>query len=213
MRKPPSNRRRSDSPPRRPAGRTEEPTAGVRIIGGRFRGRKLYYSGDPRTRPMKDRLRESLFNRLGPAVAGKHAIDLFAGTGALGLEALSRGAARATLIERHNPTAEGIRRNMATLEVQEIAEVVNGDVFYWGRHRPDLGPGPWLVFSSPPYDFYVERLGDMMELLGGLLKAAPAGSIFAVESDDRFDFGVLPQPEQWDVRAMRPAVVGIYVVG
>ena len=79
--------------------------AGLRIIGGRFRGRKLAYSGDPRTRPMKDRVREALFNLLGRAVEGKTAIDLFAGTGALAFEALSRGAARAVAIELHRPTA------------------------------------------------------------------------------------------------------------
>ena len=78
----------------------------MRIIGGKFRGRKLEYSGDLRTRPMKDRVREALFNLLGNAVEGKIAIDLFAGTGALGLEALSRGASRAVFIERHRPTAQ-----------------------------------------------------------------------------------------------------------
>src|SRR5262249_42961688 len=78
----------------------------VRIIGGEYRGRKLQYSGDIRTRPMKDRVREALFNLIGPNVRGMHAIDLFAGTGALGLEAISRGAAGATFIERHYPTAE-----------------------------------------------------------------------------------------------------------
>ena len=63
------------------------PIAGLRIIGGRLRGRKLHYSGDLRTRPMKDRLREAIFNLIGPAIRGKHAVDLFAGTGALALEA------------------------------------------------------------------------------------------------------------------------------
>src|SRR5271165_4697735 len=79
--------------------------AGVRIIGGKFRRRKLEYSGDLRTRPMKDRVREALFNLLGTAVEGKLAIDLFAGTGALALEAISREATRAIFIERHQPTA------------------------------------------------------------------------------------------------------------
>ncbi len=64
------------------------PPTVLRIIGGVHRGRKLEYSGDPRTRPMKDRVREAVFNLLGPDVAGKYVIDLFAGTGALGLEAL-----------------------------------------------------------------------------------------------------------------------------
>ena len=83
---------------------------GVRIIAGCFRGRKLHYSGDPRTRPMKDRVRQALFNRLGPDVEGTLAVDLFAGTGALGLEALSRGATRAILIEQHRPTARDLQR-------------------------------------------------------------------------------------------------------
>ncbi len=79
--------------PKRPAagrasGRTPQPVAGLRIIGGQFRGRRLRYGGDPRTRPMKDRLREAVFNLIGPMVRGTHALDLFAGTGALGLEAL-----------------------------------------------------------------------------------------------------------------------------
>src|SRR5205823_2176218 len=77
--------------------------AELRIIGGRMRGRKLVYGGDQRTRPMKDRTREAVFNLLGPGVTGTHAIDLFAGTGALGLEAISRGAESATLIEQHFP--------------------------------------------------------------------------------------------------------------
>jgi 16S rRNA (guanine966-N2)-methyltransferase len=59
------------------------PVAGLRVIGGSYRGRRLHYTGDFRTRPMKDRLREAVFNLLGREVAGKHAIDLFAGTGAL----------------------------------------------------------------------------------------------------------------------------------
>src|SRR6478736_322408 len=82
-----------------------EPVVGLRIVGGTLRGRKLQYSGDVRTRPMKDRVREAVFNLLGPQVAGSHAIDLFAGTGALGIEAISRGATKATFIERHLPTA------------------------------------------------------------------------------------------------------------
>src|SRR5262245_7614130 len=64
----------------------------LRIIGGTLRHRKLLYSGDQRTRPMKDRVREAVFNLVGPDVVGQHAIDLFAGTGALGFEAISRGA-------------------------------------------------------------------------------------------------------------------------
>jgi 16S rRNA (guanine966-N2)-methyltransferase len=203
---PPKKRQSAGSAPRR----TPPDVVGLRIVGGRFRGRKLLYSGDFRTRPMKDRLREAVFNLVGPAVVGKHAVDLFGGTGALGLEALSRGAARATFIEQHHPTADLIGRNAAELGVADCCTIVPGNVFLWFRRRPDLGPAPWLVFCSPPYDFYVERSEEMLTLLGGLLEAAPPESIFVVEADERFDFGLLPMPEQWDVRPYPPAVVGIY---
>jgi 16S rRNA (guanine966-N2)-methyltransferase len=159
---------------------------------------------------MKDRLREAIFNLVGPAIRGKHALDLFAGTGALGLEALSRGAAQATLIEQHLPTAEIIRRNVDTLDLGQVARIVTGNVFIWSRRLPELGPTPWVVFCSPPYDFYVKRIEQMLELIGTLMKSAPAESIFVVESDERFDFGLLSDAEDWNVRSYRPAMVGIY---
>ncbi|OYV90832.1 MAG: hypothetical protein B7Z73_05850 [Planctomycetia bacterium 21-64-5] len=93
----------------------------VRIIGGSLRGRRLECTGDPRTRPMKDRVREAVFNLLGD-VSGSTAIDLFAGTGALGFEALSRGAKAAVFFEQHFPTADVIRRNAALLGVAGACE-------------------------------------------------------------------------------------------
>jgi 16S rRNA (guanine966-N2)-methyltransferase len=181
-----------------------------RIIGGRFRGRRLLYSGDLRTRPMKDRVREAVFNLLGPQVAGTHAVDLFAGTGALGLEALSRGAARATFVEQHFPTAGILQQNIATLGVEAICRVEVGNTFAWYRRQPEIGAERWLVFSSPPYDFYVSRTDEMLELVGGLAASAPPGSLFAVEADSRFDFRRLPDADRWDVREYLPAVVGIW---
>ena len=109
-----------------PDGIDERIAATLRIIGGKFSRRRLKYTGDPRTRPMKDRVREALFNLVGPSVIGSHAIDLFAGTGALGLEALSRGAARATFIERHYPTADTIKENIASLDVGSACAGLSG---------------------------------------------------------------------------------------
>lgn len=182
---------------------------GLRIIGGKFRGRKLRYGGDRRVRPMKHRIREAIFNLVGPAVAGKHAIDLFAGTGALGLEAISRGATQATFIEQHFPTAAIIRQNIASLELDAITELATSSVFIWLKRRPELGNTPWVVFCSPPYEFYVSRTAEMLDLIGTLIAMAPPGSRFVVESDERFDFGLLPNPEAWDVRRYAPAVVGL----
>ena len=98
-------------------GKSNESAVGteLRIVGGRYRGSKLRYHGDPVTRPMKDRVREAIFNLIGMEVEGKHAIDLFAGTGALGLESLSRGASGATFIEKHVPTARVVKKILPRL--------------------------------------------------------------------------------------------------
>ncbi|MBI3839341.1 MAG: RsmD family RNA methyltransferase [Planctomycetia bacterium] len=184
--------------------------AELRIIGGTMRGRKLLYSGDPRTRPMKDRVREAVFNLVGPEVAGKHAIDLFAGTGALGLEALSRGAARATFIEQHFPTAALIRQNAAQLGVADRCDVLPANTFIWAR-RPTAGDDrPWVVFCSPPFAFYSDRQAEMLALVEGLLERAPPGSTFVIEADEKFDSALLPEAEAWDIREYPPAVVAVY---
>jgi 16S rRNA (guanine(966)-N(2))-methyltransferase RsmD len=198
--------------PRR-AQRPSVAPAGLRIIGGTLRGRKLRYSGDPAVRPMKDRVREAVFNLLGPAVRGKHAVDLFAGTGALGLESLSRGAAKATLVEQHFPTARILAGNIETLGVGQQADLVTGNVFLRTLWEDRLGTIPWLVFCSPPYAFYEDRKADMLGLLNSLIQAAPDESIFVVEADERFDFGSLPSPESWQVRRYPPAIIGIWRKG
>ena len=197
---------------RRPSAHSADEPAikGLRIIGGTWRGRTIEYSGDPRTRPMKDRTREAVFNLVGPSVKGTHAIDLFAGTGALGLEALSRGAERATFIERHIPTAKLIRDNIVKLKAEEISEVIMLSAFVWGKRHPALDPArPWLVLCSPPFSFYVERREEMLELIGRLWNEAPPDSVFMLESDSTYDFTGLPADIEWDVREYHPALVGI----
>ena len=99
----------------------QAPQGKLRIIGGTFRGRIIDYSGDPVTRPMKDNIREALFNLVGGWVKEKAVFDLFAGTGAIGLEAISRGASTATMIERHFPTVKIIEQNIQTLDVSPVS--------------------------------------------------------------------------------------------
>jgi len=134
---------------------------------------------------------------------------LFAGTGALGLEAISRGALGATLIECHFPTADLIRQNALDLGFDAICQIEAADVFYWARHTELDVKMPWLVFCSPPYDFYVERCDEMLALIEGLLPRLPAASIVIVESDARFDHDQLPRAGAWNVRRYSPAVVGL----
>ncbi len=196
-----------------PAKRQASVAHPLRIIGGDLGGRKIQYSGDPRTRPMKLRVREAVFNLIGLDVKGTHAIDLFAGTGALGLEAISRGAASATFIERHAPSVRLIRENVASLGIGDRCEVCFGDTFLWTRQYPDWSSPsqrPWLVLCAPPYDFYSVRLEDMLELLRDLHRRAPRGSVFVVEADRRLDFRVLDEFGTWDVRTYPPAVVGLH---
>jgi 16S rRNA (guanine966-N2)-methyltransferase len=196
------------------AGRDTE----LRIIGGEFRGRRLRYHGDPVVRPMKHRVREAIFNLVSTESAGRHAIDLFAGTGALGLEALSRGAASATFIEKHVPSARVVEENIAALGVQDRATVLVTSAFLWSKRdiasASDGPPAqrPWLVFCSPPYDFYVDRPAEMHELIERIAQHAPPASTLVVEADQRFDFRALigDNSAAWDVREYPPAVVGIW---
>jgi 16S rRNA (guanine966-N2)-methyltransferase len=185
-------------------------TPELRIIGGTLRHRKLLYSGDQRTRPMKDRVREAVFNLVGPVVVGQHAIDLFAGTGALGFEAISRGAARGTFVEQHFPTARLIHQNAALLGVADRTTVHAANTFIWAQREKISTDEPWLVFSSPPFSFYLERQAEMLALIGGLFEKAPPKSVFVVEADDQFDMGLLPLAGEWDVRPYWPAVVAIH---
>jgi 16S rRNA (guanine966-N2)-methyltransferase len=195
----------------------------VRIIGGQFRGRRLRYHGDPVVRPMKHRTREAIFNLVTTDAVGRHVIDLFAGTGALGLEALSRGAVGATFIEKHVPSARVIEENIRTLDVADRATLLVTSAFLWAkRDLPSAAETSrqagvaWLVFCSPPYAFYDERREEMLELVRHIQQRAPAGSVLVVEADERFDFELLRGDDtrgehgEWDARSYQPAVVGIW---
>lgn len=192
-------------------------TGKLRIVGGKFRGRQISYSGDPVTRPMKDNVREAVFNLIGGYLENKVAFDLFGGTGAMGLEAISRGASGALIIERHIPTVRVIKENIQALGLEGKAEVVSGDSFFWGRKfikEKDTWPSePWIILCCPPYDFYVDRWDELQILISSMFEAAPQQSIFVVESDDRFAPQQLPDADSWEVRQYAPARVAIYKKG
>lgn len=185
--------------------------APMRIIGGQLKNKRIEYSGDTRTRPMKERVREAVFNLIGPAIKGKIAIDLFSGTGALGLEAISRGAIEAHLIERHVPTSKLIRNNAEALEITDLITIYAHNSFMWVKKELEkVERTPWVVFICPPYDFFVSRWEEMEKQMATLLEVAPPESILIVEFDDQFEASHLPDAENWDVRVYSPAHVGIY---
>ena len=121
----------------------------MRIVGGNLRGRVLRAPAGAATRPTSEKVREAVFDILGP-VAGDRVLDLFAGSGALGIEALSRGAAHATFVDAARPAVTAIRGNLRELGLTDRATVIPGDaVASAARHQP---AGPWrLVFVDPPY--------------------------------------------------------------
>ena len=121
----------------------------MRIVGGQYGGRRLVVPKDSRVRPTADRVREAWMSILGDELTGARVLDLFAGSGALGLEALSRGAASATFVELNAPSLQALRENIAALAVHEPVTVHRGDAL---RYVERLTSGAFdLVLADPPY--------------------------------------------------------------
>ncbi|MCF6253966.1 MAG: 16S rRNA (guanine(966)-N(2))-methyltransferase RsmD [Thiomicrorhabdus sp.] len=122
------------------------------MIGGDWRGRKLPVLQSDGLRPTSDRVRETLFNWLQFEVAGAKCLDVFAGSGALGLEALSRGAKEAVFLELSVPVAKQLQTNLTTLKATH-AQVVQGDSLLWLESWPEIGGGKNfnIVFVDPPF--------------------------------------------------------------
>jgi len=125
----------------------------MRIIAGKYRGRKLKSPPSAQTRPTSDRLRETLFNVLAPRIEGARFLDLCAGSGAVGIEALSRGATHATFVDRSRKMYALIKTNLKTLEVgDEESEVLNREALeFLRKHAKDKGPPFDVIFFDPPY--------------------------------------------------------------
>jgi len=127
----------------------------MRVIAGKFRSRQLKSLKGMALRPTSDRLRETLFNILGERVAGCRFVDVFAGTGAVGIEALSRGAVEAIFIERHVAAAALIRGNLGSLGINAGARVLSSDALHGLELlEKEIEQGlrlPTIVFLDPPY--------------------------------------------------------------
>jgi 16S rRNA (guanine(966)-N(2))-methyltransferase RsmD len=125
----------------------------VRIIGGLWRSRMIPFPDVPGLRPTPDRVRETLFNWLGQNLAGRHCLDLYAGSGALGFEALSRGAASVTMVERATRAWRALQDNAALLRAQGL-NIVCGDALEFLAGVSSGAPAPMrfdVVFLDPPF--------------------------------------------------------------
>lgn len=145
----------------------------VRIVAGEFGGRRLVAPKGDVARPTQDRVREAWFSILGDAVEGARVLDLFAGSGALGLESLSRGAVAAEFVEKNRHSLEALEKNIASLDVAGRAKVVKGDAM---RFAQGLEAGNYdLAFADPPYD-----LGAGAKLVA-LFRERPFARILSIE--------------------------------
>jgi 16S rRNA (guanine966-N2)-methyltransferase len=135
----------------------------VRIIAGEFRGRRLLPPDTDATRPITDRVKQSLFDVVTPWIEDAVVYDCFAGTGSMGLESLSRGAKSATFFEMDRSAIKRLTANIATLGVQNLSTIVNGDVFSRSKDRRPATKAS-LVFFDPPY----RMLGEMPDQLANL---------------------------------------------
>ena len=145
----------------------------TRVIAGEFGGRRLAVPADGRVRPTADRVREAWFSILGPRVEGASVVDLFAGSGALGLEALSRGARIATFVDLNPPSVAAIRANIATLGIADRTELVRQDAFrFLARPHPARYD---LALADPPYGL------GLAERLVGVFRAAPFAAVLSIE--------------------------------
>jgi 16S rRNA (guanine966-N2)-methyltransferase len=151
----------------------------VRIVAGAYRGRRIEAPRGRSTRPTSDRVREALFSILGP-IDGVRALDLFAGSGALGVEALSRGAAEAVFVESDAQAVAAVRRNLEALGVD--ARVHRRDAFSWLESAATGEEAFDLVFADPPYSSASRTAGRLSELLPPLLTDT---SLTVTESDKR----------------------------
>jgi 16S rRNA (guanine966-N2)-methyltransferase len=145
----------------------------MRIVAGEYGGRRLVVPKGERVRPTADRVREAWMSILGEALPEARVLDLFAGSGALGLEALSRGAAHVTFVELHPASLRALDHNIAALGVADSVTVHRGDAM---RYAERAGEAPFdIILADPPYTI------DFAERLVALFRRQPFGRILSVE--------------------------------
>ena len=154
----------------------------MRIIAGTYRSRTLQAPEGLATRPTSDRLRETVFNVLAPRIEGARFLDLYAGSGAVGIEALSRGAAHVEFVERAPVALAVLRGNLAKLGVTAGFRIHGGSVgTALRRMKPDAGAGFDVVFLDPPYDAAEEYSATLALLGGGLDWLLAEGAVVIAE--------------------------------
>ncbi|MFZ3215184.1 MAG: 16S rRNA (guanine(966)-N(2))-methyltransferase RsmD [Candidatus Acidiferrales bacterium] len=148
----------------------------MRVIAGKYRSRRLKGPGMLRLRPTSDRLRETLFNVLGPSLEDSLFVDLFAGTGAVGIEAVSRGAREIILVEANAKAARLIRENLALIEIVAGAELIEADALRGLERIAERRLVADFIFLDPPYE-KTGLYGEVLEFLDASHLIAPQGIV------------------------------------
>ena len=177
----------------------------MRIIAGEFRGRKLLPPVGEVTRPITDRAKQSLFDVISPIIEGARVYDCFAGTGSMGLECLSRGAAFVTFFEADRSALTRLTQNVMAVRAGDRSRTIPGDLFKWFERtntRPGTAGeiGAELVFLDPPYRFLTDRPNELLQFALHLTHAhlSPGATVvFRHDAKDKLD---LPNLERYDLR-------------
>ncbi len=172
----------------------------MRIIAGVFRGRRLLPPETEVTRPITDRVKQSLFDILAPELAGARVLDLFSGTGSMGLECLSRGAEHADFFESDRSALKRLRQNIETLQVEDRARVRAGDLFQWFKTERENECISDVVFLDPPYRFLRDRASELQVLAKRLTSVHLAARGIVVFRHDAADRLELPTLATYDER-------------
>jgi 16S rRNA (guanine966-N2)-methyltransferase len=172
----------------------------MRIIAGQRRGHKIDGPKDTsNTRPTSDMVREAVFNVLGELVEDRTFLDLFAGTGAIGLEALSRGAAATIFVDMDRENIGLIHRNAAILRYEDRIRVRHADVYRWVKTFQPADDRPIIVFLDPPYRDYESKPKELNQLVATLVGKLPGGSAIMLEAGRGLRELELPEAD-WDMR-------------
>lgn len=189
----------------RDRGGAPESSVELRVIAGRWRGRRWRFVAAAGVRPTPDRVRETLFNWLAPRITGARCLDLFAGSGALGLEALSRGAAQVSFVDSNRAVLDAVGQLLSQWRIEGIgaAELHVADALAWLGRPP---PAPFdIVFVDPP--FAAELVPQVLAALRTSRWLAPQALVYLEQPASS------PVPADWRVhRAGRAGAVGYYLL-
>ncbi|VTU00400.1 methyltransferase : RNA methyltransferase, RsmD family OS=Singulisphaera acidiphila (strain ATCC BAA-1392 / DSM 18658 / VKM B-2454 / MOB10) GN=Sinac_5937 PE=4 SV=1: Cons_hypoth95 [Gemmataceae bacterium] len=184
----------------------------IRIVAGTLRGRKLTVVVHEGMRPTPQMVREALFSILGNAVPDRVFYDVFAGTGVVGLEAVSRGATGARFIEFDPRQVADIQKYATQFGIGDKVQVLKADVYRWAERWIPPGKDAVNLFLSPPFPDLSQKAAEFLKLMHTLLEKAPDESVLTIQAEEGFPLEQLPDRGAWDVRSYGRNMLLFYVV-